>query len=277
MKKSFYRNGVLLAVVLMSVTGCTRSISTNLTDDGRVNASDLIFPAMDEAWQKEGQVVDIDDIAKIKPGISKEQLYQLIGTPHFSEGYKAREWDYILNIYDENQQVKTCQYKVIFDKEYKGQEFYWMPADCAPQKMTAVRSAPVMVAPALERTNLNADALFAFGESGAQYMLPQGKRELDELASTLRDYQQMGESRVVITGHTDRKGDAAYNMNLSTQRAITVANYLANQGVNPSTISANGAGETQPITQCSTALPRQQEIDCLQPDRRVTIDVTIVQ
>ena len=108
-------------------------------------------------------------------------------------------------------------------------------------------------------------------------MLPQGKRELDELASTLRDYQQMGESRVVVTGHTDRKGDAAYNMNLSTQRAITVANYLANQGVNPSTISANGAGETQPITQCSTALPRQQEIDCLQPDRRVTIDVTVMQ
>ena len=66
-------------------------------------------------------------------------------------------------------------------------------------------------------------------------------------------------------------------MNLSTQRAITVGNYLVNQGVNPSTISANGAGETQPVQQCSTALPRQQEIDCLQPNRRVTLDISFTQ
>lgn len=269
-----------LSLAIIAMTGClgTKNLSQGITDDGRVDMQNIVFPELDSAWQDNGQFPNSENLSKMRPGVDKDDVYQLLGRPHFSEGQGAREWDYIMKFNMPDNSVKICQYKVIFDNNYKGQEFYWMPADCPPQPAPAapvIATPPVVQAP--ERINLNADALFAFDKSGAQDMLPQGKRELDELASTLRDYQQMGESRVVVTGHTDRKGDAAYNMNLSTQRAITVANYLANQGVNPSTISANGAGETQPITQCSTALPRQQEIDCLQPDRRVTIDVTVMQ
>ncbi len=268
MKQSVYCYGALAAVLLLSVTGCTRNISTNLTDDGRVSASDLVFPEQDTAWRKEGRIVEVDDVAKIRPGVNKEALYQLIGPPHFSEGYKAREWDYILNFYDNNQQVKVCQYKVIFDKEYKGQEFYWSPADCPPKQADIVQSTR-------ENMTISADTLFEFDGSSTQNMMPQGKRDLDNLAQKLRQSQQMGYSKVTITGHTDRKGDEAYNMRLSTQRAQSVANYLVNQGVNPNTIVATGAGESQPIVQCSTNLARQQEIDCLQPNRRVTLDVMV--
>ena len=104
-------------------------------------------------------------------------------------------------------------------------------------------------------------------------MLPQGRSELDALATKLREYQTMGDTRIVITGHTDRKGDDMYNMNLSQLRAQTVRAYLVNQGVDPGSILAVGAGETQPVQKCSTNLPRQQEIDCLQPNRRVTVDI----
>lgn len=267
-----------LSLAVIAMTGClgTKNLSQGITDDGRVDMQNIIFPELDTAWQDQGLFPNRENLSKMRPGVDKDNIYQLLGRPHFSEGKAAREWDYIMKFNMPDNSVKICQYKVIFDKQYKGQEFYWMPADCSPSiEQLAPVAPPVAQAP--ERINLNADALFAFDKSGAQDILPQGKRELDELASTLRDYQQMGESRVVITGHTDRKGDEAYNMRLSTQRAVTVANYLASQGVNPSTISANGAGETQPITQCSTALPRQQEIDCLQRDRRVTIDVTVMQ
>lgn len=278
MKKSLYRNSIVLAVMLMSAVGCTRNVSSNLTDEGHVNASDLVFPATDEAWQQEGKFVNEDNLAKIRAGVNKDDLYQLIGPPHFSEGYKAREWDYIFKFYDENDNVKTCQYKVIFDKEYRGQEFYWLPADCAPNTSASTPYAPTAVTPPMtERINLGADALFAFDKSSAQDIIPNGRYELDALAQKLRDYQQMGSSRVLVTGHTDRKGDEAYNMRLSTQRAHTVANYLVSQGVNPNSISAVGAGEMQPVQQCSTSLPRAQEIACLQPNRRVTIDVTLTQ
>ncbi len=263
-----------LSLAVIAMTGClgTKNLSQGITDDGRVDMQNIVFPELDTAWQYQGQFPNSENLSKMRPGVDKDDVYQLLGRPHFSEGQGAREWDYIMKFNMPDNSVKICQYKVIFDKQYKGQEFYWMPADCPPQ---IAQPDPVVITP--ERINLSADALFAFDKSGAEDMLPQGKRELDELASTLREYQQMGESRIIITGHTDRKGSDAYNMRLSTQRAVTVANYLANQGVNPNTISANGAGETQPITQCSTTLPRQQEIDCLQPDRRVTIDVTVVQ
>jgi outer membrane protein OmpA-like peptidoglycan-associated protein len=261
-----------LSLALLAMTGClgSKNLSQGITDQGRVQQQDIVFPELDTAWQKNGQFPNSENLAKIRPGIAKDDLYQLIGPPHFSEGSNAREWDYILKFYDNNQQVKVCQYKVIFDKEYKGQEFYWSPADCPPKKIAVVQSIP-------ERINLGADTLFEFNKSEAQNMLPQGRRELDELAQKLREYQQMGQVMVSITGHTDRKGDNAYNMNLSSQRAQTVANYLVNQGVSPNSISATGAGELQPVQQCSTALSRQQEIDCLQPNRRVTIDVTVVQ
>lgn len=275
-----------LSLAMLSMTGClgTKYLSQGITEQGQVQQQDIVFPDMDKAWQKQGQFPNSENLAKIRPGISKDELYQLIGSPHFSEAKSAREWDYIMKFYMPDDSVKVCQYKVIFDKEYRGQEFYWSPADCPPQKRKVMQkpapvvvTVPPMIQPMPERITLSADALFAFDKAGAQDILPNGRDELDALAQRLRGYQDNGDSRIEITGHTDRKGSDAYNMRLSTQRAVTVANYLVSQGVNPNTISANGAGETQPVQQCSTALPRQQEIDCLQPNRRVTLDVTVMQ
>lgn len=286
---NFYKSKVsglgVLGLAVLAMTGCmgTKYLSAGITDEGRVQQQDIVFPQLEEAWTKEGQFPNSENLAKIRPGVAKSELYQLIGRPHFSEAQHAREWDYIMKFYMPDESVKICQYKVIFDTEYKGQEFYWSPADCPPQPKALVQPDPVvvtpppMIQPAPERITLGADALFAFDKAGAQDILPNGRSELDALAQRLREYQNRGDSRIVITGHTDRKGSDSYNMQLSTQRAHTVANYLVNQGVNPNSIVANGAGETQPVTQCSTTLPRQQEIDCLQPNRRVTLDVTIMQ
>lgn len=270
----------LVALGLSSLTACTNTISHNIDSNGHVQKSDVIFPNVDKAWQKDGQFPNSENLSKIKPGIAKDELYQLIGRPHFSEAQHAREWDYIMKFYQPDNSVKICQYKVIFDTDFKGQEFYWEPADCPPQRAVVAPAQPsyapiVTVAPAplKERINLSADALFKFDKWQPENMLPQGRSELDALATKLREYQTMGDIRIVITGHTDRKGDDMYNMNLSQLRAQTVRAYLVNQGVDPGSILAVGAGESQPVKECSTNLPRQQEIDCLQPNRRVTVDI----
>lgn len=285
----------VLSLALFGMSGClgTTHLSDGITDQGQVQMQDIIFPDMAKAWQYQGQFPNRENLSKMRPGVDKDDIYQLLGRPHFSEGQFAREWDYIMKFYMPDNSVKICQYKVIFDKNFKAQEFYWSPADCPPpveepqvvtQTIIQQMPAPVVVpapipapAPIKERINLGADALFKFDKSDTQNMLPQGRRELDELASKLRQYQDMGDSRIIVTGHTDRKGDDTYNMNLSIKRAQTVRSYLINQGVNANTIIATGAGETQPVEQCATTLPRQQEIDCLQPNRRVTLDVTVIQ
>lgn len=272
-----------IGLAMLSMTGCmgTKYLSESITNEGHVEIENVKFPELDEAWQNEGQFPNQENLEKIKPGIVKDELYQLIGRPHFSEAQHAREWDYIMKFYMPDDTVKICQYKVIFDTDFRGQEFYWKPADCPPKRqLTTPSPAPVIAvapAPIKERINLGADALFKFDKWQPENMLPKGRTELDELAAKLRQYQDLGETRIVITGHTDRKGDDMYNMNLSQLRAQTVRSYLVQSGVNPSAMIAMGAGERQPVKECATNLPRQEEIDCLQPNRRVTLDVTVVQ
>lgn len=270
-----------LTTLTLSLTACTNTISHNIDSKGHVEPSNVIFPKLDKAWQKDGQFPNSENLSKIKPGIAKDELYQLIGRPHFSEAQHAHEWDYIMKFYQPDNSVKICQYKVVFDKDYKGQEFYWLPADCAnyanPPVVTAPPVAPVVVtAPLIEETiNLSADALFHFDKFKPEDMLPKGKPELDALAQKLVEYSQKGNMQVLITGHTDRFGDDMHNMNLSLLRAQTVRAYLIEQGVPANTIMATGAGESQPVKQCSESMPKPQAIDCLQPNRRVEVAVSV--
>lgn len=280
MKKNLTLTAMMLSI--LSTTGCmgTKNLSHDITSSGTVKAENIVFPELDKAWQKEGQFPNRENLSKIRPGVAKDELYQLIGRPHFSEAQHAREWDYILKFYQLDDSVKVCQYKVIFDKDYKGQEFYWKPADCADY--AKVNTAPVqnvVVGTPLiqEKINLSADALFHFDKYRQQDMLPQGQAKLDELAQKLNEYGQKGNMQVLITGHTDRFGDDVYNSNLSLLRAQTVRSYLINRGVDASTVIATGAGESQPIKQCSEGLSKQQAIDCLQPNRRVEVAVSVYQ
>lgn len=269
-----------LGLLVISSTGCmgTKSVSYNITNGGTVEQQDIVFPELDKAWQKEGQYPNSENLSKIRPGIVKDELYQLIGRPHFSEAQHAREWDYIMKFRQADDSVKICQYKVIFDKDYKGQQFYWKPADCAqyaqPQSNTIV---PVVAPIVQENINLSADTLFAFDRYSEQDILPNGKNELDELASKLISYQQKGDSKISIVGHTDYLGDDGYNMTLSMRRAMTIRNYLINRGVDSRTLTASGAGETQPVKQCDNNLSRPELINCLQPNRRVELGVSVYQ
>ena len=53
-----------------------------------------------------------DNVRQIEAGMNKDQIYELIGRPHFQEGlYGVREWDYLFN-YRENGEHKTCQFKI---------------------------------------------------------------------------------------------------------------------------------------------------------------------
>lgn len=273
----------LLSLSLLALTGCmgTKNLSQNISNEGTVAKDDIVFPELDKAWQKDGQFPNSENLAKIRAGVAKDELYQLIGRPHFSEANKAREWDYIMKFYRPDESVQICQYKVIFDKDYKGQEFYWKPADCVnyvkPLTPVTEPAPPVLVGTPIinEKINLGADALFYFDKFKPQDMLPKGKPELDQLAQKLAEYSKKGRMQVMITGHTDRFGDDMYNMNLSLLRAQTVRSYLIERGVDAGSIWATGAGESQPVKHCADNLPKKQAIDCLQPNRRVEVQVSV--
>ena len=132
---------------------------------------------------------------------------------------------------------------------------------------------PVVAEPQVERINLSADALFQFNQSDAADMLPEGKATIDRLAENLVSRQAHIDG-IALTGHTDRLGSEQYNSNLGLQRAQTVKNYLQGKGVQ-APISVASAGESQPVTTACTGTRATAALKaCLQPDRRVTVDIS---
>lgn len=78
---------------------------------------------------------------------------------------------------------------------------------------------------------------------------------LNQLANTMNQYH---ETTIVIVGHTDSTGQAAYNQELSERRADSVRYYLINQGVDPYRIQTVGYGMRQPIASNATEAGRAQ-------------------
>ena len=82
---------------------------------------------------------------------------------------------------------------------------------------------------------------------------------------------------VNVEGHTDRLGTTAYNERLSTRRADAVKTYLVGSGrIDAAKVAAVGKGESMPVTKpddCKGKSPTPKLIACLQPDRRVDIEV----
>ena len=76
-----------------------------------------------------------------------------------------------------------------------------------------------------------------------------------------------------VQGHTDERGDDAYNLDLSIRRAASVMQYLTSHGVDDKRLSSEGYGETQPVdrrhTQQAWAKNRRVEFVIL---KRALID-----
>jgi outer membrane protein OmpA-like peptidoglycan-associated protein len=74
---------------------------------------------------------------------------------------------------------------------------------------------------------------------------PASLRTLDAVAATLQGNPSI--QLVEIQGHTDERGDDAYNLDLSDRRAKAVMKYLVDKGVDARRLTAQGYGGTQPL------------------------------
>lgn len=153
------------------------------------------------------------------------------------------------------------------------------PAYVAPAPMPiAVAPPPPPPAPPPPRppmpakVTFSSDALFDFNKAGLK---PGGQQELDKFASDLRGTSY---EVITVTGHTDRIGSHAYNLKLSTRRAETVQSYLvSNAGIPANKIVVKGVDGAEPVTKladCPGKKVTPALIACLQPDRRVEVEVT---
>ena len=115
--------------------------------------------------------------------------------------------------------------------------------------------------PVQKTHSLTLDIEFA---SGRATIRPGFRGTLEKAAQFIKEHP---DGKVVVEGHTDSIGSAAYNLRLSQERAESVRNYLIdNFQVDPNKITAKGYGEIIPVADNSTQEGRQK-------NRRVVITV----
>lgn len=68
---------------------------------------------------------------------------------------------------------------------------------------------------------------------------------LNEVAEILIDHPEL--AKVRVEGHTDSRGSASYNLDLSKRRAASVVRYLVDRGVPAERLESEGYGETKPL------------------------------
>lgn len=257
----------LVVAGLMSVGGCS-TMGGSAAGDGNPS-----FPDPDRSTMPEGTFVNLENLRKMAPGLTKDQLYALLGTPHFSEGvFGVREWNYIFDFRraDGSNKFFRCQYQVKFDDDGLAEAFYWKPAECksvldvpAPPAPAAPTPLPPVMPP--QPIRLASDALFDFDRAELK---PAGRAKLDELVQQVRSASSVEDIRIV--GYTDRIGNTEYNLALSTRRADAVRNYLVERGVPVSAMQVEGRGSADPVVQCADK-NRIALIACLAPNRRVEL------
>ena len=148
--------------------------------------------------------------------------------------------------------------------------------DLIPKEVCEPKDAAAPAAPAApkakpmgEKITVAADALFDFNKATLR---PEGMKKLDEVVAKS---QKLVLEVVIAVGHADRIGSAAYNQKLSEKRAAAVKDYVVKKGIPANRVYTEGKGSKQPVTKPGECKgPKSAKvIACLQPDRRVDIEI----
>jgi len=144
------------------------------------------------------------------------------------------------------------------------------PPPSPATKPAAPAPKPVVAQAAPQKISFAADVLFEFNKATLK---TSAVKPLDDVVQLLNGATF---SAISVVGHTDRLGRPEYNKKLSQQRARAVADYFVSHGIPADKVRAEGRGETQPTTRAGgcNGLSRAKLITCLQPDRRVDVEVS---
>ncbi len=100
-------------------------------------------------------------------------------------------------------------------------------------------------------------------EFGSDRLTANARDILQRAAATLKGQPDLS---VELAGHTDNRGSAQFNQNLSQKRAESVRTYLIQNGIAPERLKAKGYGESSPIESNETEEGRER-------NRRVSFSV----
>lgn len=102
------------------------------------------------------------------------------------------------------------------------------------------------------KVTFDSGLLFDFDSSALR---SNAEQNLAEFAESMKDLE---ETKILVVGHTDSKGAADYNQQLSERRAESASDYLSRQGLDSGRLTTTGKGESEPVAPNETEEGRQQ-------------------
>ncbi|MFO0612161.1 MAG: OmpA family protein [Polyangiaceae bacterium] len=120
------------------------------------------------------------------------------------------------------------------------------PVDCAKDP-SAKGCAPALVHVEGSQIVITEEVHF---ETGEAVIDPSSYALLEQVAAAITSHPEI--ARVAVDGHTDDRGSAERNLDLSRKRALAVVAWLNEHGVDPRRTEARGFGSRQPIADNTT-------------------------
>jgi len=282
----------MVVAIGSAIAGCSTNTVSQYDSEGELRT--LVWPTSTFAYRQAGTYPDPVAVRAVGPAMTADQVRSLLGSPHFREGYDAREWDYLFHFRPGtlSAQEETCRFKVLFDSarhDRRVRAVYWDTDGCARTHgalaaevreehcpgdtlSNVQRSEPLAADVTVVRQfDLSADVLFAFDQASIESIRPPGRERLAHLIDELR-----GEDvrNILITGYTDRLGTSQFNYALAERRAMAVRDYLLGKDIDPALVRTASRGSEDPLVDCKS-LPRASLIGCLAPNRRVVLAITL--
>ncbi|MBM6551069.1 OmpA family protein [Marinomonas ostreistagni] len=233
-------------------------------DDAIVSASQF---DQDLLQQNNGQDIAMF-IPNIQIGDSQRDINSWLGKPYSVSSLEdGSVWDYNVSIPRSYDSFMGCQYRMEFDAEGRLRQVDWRKSVCDLLYQQYIAQAGD-IEPRMEVFSFTSDVLFPFNE----YRLkPSGQAMLDEFVAEL--LARYDEPMITVTGHTDRLGPEEANQRLSERRAREVGKRFLEQGQKDYNLLIKGVGENMPVVECVDDQRDAELIECLQPNRRVEIEI----
>ena len=143
-----------------------------------------------------------------------------------------------------------------------GETFFWSIGPIAEQ--SALRIEAIEADVYVHGVTLEADEHFGFDSAEIS------DADAAKLAAFAAIVGQVPDARLVVRGHADRIGDAAYNEDLSLRRAEAVALYLQRAAGLTGPMLIEGVGAAEPLAACDGETGDALKA-CLAPNRRVEV------
>ncbi len=90
----------------------TLAITTGANASGETRR----FLAIEDGWLDQPETISTAAVRQVLIGMSKHQVYHILGEPHFNEGIGARTWNYAFDLRgDPKSPSAVCQLRIEYD------------------------------------------------------------------------------------------------------------------------------------------------------------------